>query len=183
MYGTPSPPSLTVPQYASQLRRSMESAYERVRDTMGHSLSRQKDLYDQKVHGKPFEPGDLVWLHCPAVPRGHSKNLHRPWTGPFRVVSKLSDVTYRIQHTRVRRRVVVHFDRLKRCPHSMRLADDAPTAPHRASRRFPDIRRPGSELELIDDPEDITATQPQPVPRYPSRQRRPPDFFGERVFY
>ncbi len=171
-------------QFHSMPCSSAEAWNLRVRDTMGHSLSCQKVLYDQKVHAKLFEPGDLVWLHCPAVPRGHSKKLHRPWTGPFRVVSKLSDATYRIQRTRVRRRrVVVHFDRLKRCPHSMRPADEAPTAPHRAPRRLPDIQRPGSELELIDDPEDITATQPQPVPRYPSRQRRPPDFFGERVSY
>ena len=54
---------------------------------MDRKLDREKELYDRKVHGKPLEIGDLVWLHCPAVPRGHSKKLHRPWSGPHRVVS------------------------------------------------------------------------------------------------
>ncbi len=66
---------------------NMEAAYERVRDKMGHQLDRQKELYDQKVHGRPLEPGDLVWLHCPAVPKGQSWKIHKPWNGPYRVVT------------------------------------------------------------------------------------------------
>ncbi len=147
---------------------------------MGHSLSRQKDIYDQRAHGKPFMIGNLVWLHCPSVPRGKSKKLHRPWSGPFRIVSQLSEVTYRIQHTRARRqRIVVHFDCLKRCPHNIRLPSDVPTTSHSTSstpRAPPDIL--GSNLELVDDPEDIPS---QPPHRYPSRQRRPPDYFGAYV--
>ena len=50
------------------------------------------------VHGKPFERGDRVWLHCPAVPRGSPRKLHTPWKGPFRILNKLSKVTYRIRN-------------------------------------------------------------------------------------
>ena len=88
MYGSPTPQPSTVPQYVTDLRSSLEIAYQRVRERMGHKLSRQKDLYDRKLHGDPFQPGDLVWLHSPAVPRGQPKKLHRPWTGPFRVVRR-----------------------------------------------------------------------------------------------
>ena len=45
-----------------------------VRERMGYKLDRQKELNDKRVHGKPFEQGDLVWLYyCPAAPRGQLK--------------------------------------------------------------------------------------------------------------
>ena len=39
-----------------------------------------------KRHGKPFQNGNLMMLHSPAVPQGHSKKLHCPWSGPYKVV-------------------------------------------------------------------------------------------------
>ena len=68
MFGSPTPPVASHAEYAVTLCQKLESAYQRVRDQMGHSLARQKELYDKKVHGNPFEVGDLVWLLVPAVP-------------------------------------------------------------------------------------------------------------------
>eukprot|EP00731_Ephydatia_muelleri_P006231 Em0003g479a len=86
------------------------------RSYAGMQQQRQKDLYDKRAHGKPYIIGDYVWLHSPVVPRGGSRKLHHPWTGPYKVITKLSDVTYRIQSLDKKRlRKVVHFDRLKIC--------------------------------------------------------------------
>ena len=76
---------------------------------------RQKDYYDRRVHGSPYSVGDRLWLHVPYVKRGRSPKLCRPWQGPYTVIKKLSDVTYRIQQSRngIRRRQVVHFNRIK----------------------------------------------------------------------
>ena len=91
----------------------------------GQSLVRQKAYYDRKIHGEKFNTGDLVWLWNPAVPRkeGYNcKKLHRVWQGPFEVIKRLSDDTYRIQHTaKKRQRQVGHFDRLKPCNPDVRL--------------------------------------------------------------
>ena len=55
-------------------------------------------------------------------PASKSNKLHRWWTGTFKIVKKLSIVTYRIQHVHNRaKRLVVHFDRLKQCSHNVRL--------------------------------------------------------------
>ena len=89
IYGNPTPQPSTVPQYVANLRAQLETAYQRVRERMGRNLERQKELYDRKAHGDPYKPGDLVWLHSPAVPRGQAKKLYRPWTSPFRIVRKL----------------------------------------------------------------------------------------------
>ena len=110
-YGTPTPPMTPVTEYAACLKQRLENAYEQVRGKMGHSLDRQKDLYDKRIHGKPLATGDKVWLHYPAVPLGKSKKLHCPWKGPFRVIRQFSDVTYQIQNVRNRQqRMVVHFN-------------------------------------------------------------------------
>ena len=82
MYGLP--PSTTpaqVNQYALDLRLRLESAYHQVRERMGLRHQRQKALYDRATHGKPYAVDDLVWLHCPAVPRGKSPKLHRYLAG------------------------------------------------------------------------------------------------------
>jgi len=41
--------------------------------------------------------GELVWVLNPKVPKNSSKKLFHPWNGPFRVIKKLSECTYRIQ--------------------------------------------------------------------------------------
>ena len=156
MYGNPNSHTATVPQYVASLRSSLHAAYDQVRNTMTTRLSRQKDLYDRRAHGEPFSSGDLVWLHTPAVPRGHSKKLHCPWTGPYRVVSRLSDAVYRIQHSQLRRkRLVVHFDRLKPCSPDTRLTTSA-----RWSRAAPSLLPDapvGTDLELLADDPNVGA--------------------------
>lgn len=81
-------------QYAAATRKALEEAYRCVREKLGVSHARQKNHYDQKIHGQPFAIGDLVWLHSLVVPRGKSRKLHHPWTGPFRVLAKISDNDY-----------------------------------------------------------------------------------------
>ena len=79
------------------LKESLQDAYDVVRKT-AWMQQRQKGLYDKRAHGKPYKIGDYVCLHSPVVPRGGSRKLHRPLTGPFKVITKLSDGTYRIQN-------------------------------------------------------------------------------------
>ena len=50
------------------------------------------------------------------MPRGKSAKLHSYWQGPYKVVKVFSNVLYLIQHRNsTRKKVVVHFDRLKAC--------------------------------------------------------------------
>ena len=58
---------------------------------------RQKEKYDRRVHGNPFEKGELVWFYSPATPRDQCRKFHQPWSGPYIVIHMFSDVTYCIQ--------------------------------------------------------------------------------------
>ena len=70
----------------------MEKAYRQVREHMGLQHQRQKELYNKSSNGDPFKAEDIVWLHCPAVPRGKSPKLHCVWQEPYMIHKVVSDV-------------------------------------------------------------------------------------------
>ncbi|KAL5500047.1 hypothetical protein EMCRGX_G011541 [Ephydatia muelleri] len=117
MFGLPpNVPPQPVHQYSKDLRARLDTAYERVRERLGWRQRRQKMVYDRRRTGRPYGIGEWVWLYCPAVPRGKSAKLHSYWQGPYKVVKVFSNVLYLIQHRdSTRKKVVVHFDRLKPC--------------------------------------------------------------------
>ena len=79
--------------HAQHLQHTLNYAYDMVRSNLGDVQCRQKTVYDRKIHGEPFKQGDLVWLYSTVVPPHTCRKLHHPWKGPYRVVSKLSDIT------------------------------------------------------------------------------------------
>ena len=164
MYGTECGNSVTktVPEYVTKLSEAFVEAYAAVRDTMGAKLQRQKEFYNKKVHGDPHKPGDFVLLFNPAVPKGGSRKFHSPWTGPFKIVERVSEATYHIQNTVDGKTSIVHFDRLKRCRPDIRTnikqtkKDNSPTCGSTAGKD-----PPGTHMELLDD------DQPTHVPEHP----------------
>ena len=77
------------------------------------------------------------------------KKLYWPWSGPFVVVKRLSNITYRV-HNR-HRKIVVHFNCLKlykqrlQTPLKDRAKDKLPQDSTLPRHHF------GAELELVDD--------------------------------
>eukprot|EP00731_Ephydatia_muelleri_P002224 Em0001g2224a len=70
MYGSTPHEACTLGDYAHTLRNNLTEAYVLARRKGITEHNRQKALYDVKVHGAPYQVGDWVWLHSPAVPRG-----------------------------------------------------------------------------------------------------------------
>ena len=160
MYGTAEPENLNYSEYVSKLQQSLSEAYKIARQSSAGKLERQAELYNKKIHGKPYQVGALVWLLNPQVPRGKSKKLHKWWTGPYKVVKQISDVTYRVQHVKNRnKRLVVHFDRLKTCHPQTRLNDGCSSTPTESQRSEPaepqESEQPnvqfGTHLEIMED--------------------------------
>ena len=66
----------------------------------------------KKVHGDRFKPGDLVWLFEPH--RAKSRKFYLPWQGPYEMLNRTIEVTYKIcDRARPERWTKVHFNRLK----------------------------------------------------------------------
>ena len=102
--------------YATSSKEKFHEAHELARSKTRQATRRYKDYYDSKSSGTPYKVGDKVWLFNPSMRSNLSKKLGRPWQGPYTVVKALSDTVFRIQREgRGRKRVVVHFNRLKPC--------------------------------------------------------------------
>jgi len=52
-------------------------------------------------------------LYNPAIKPGLSRKFSKPWTGPYKVTVKISDLNYEIVDQKGRKQVV-HINRLKR---------------------------------------------------------------------
>ena len=155
MYGTGSHSEMAGSEYGAQLKQSLEDAYRLVRAKLAVSHERWQVQYDKRIHGKPFREGDLVWLHSAVVPKGQSKKLHHTWTGPLRVVGRLSKSDYRVKALRGQKRVqVVHFDRLKLCVPGTRFPSGPEESPDQAaSEQSLNQSTPGTfgqDMELLD---------------------------------
>ena len=97
------------------ITRMFANGARRVRIVQPQKHSNRAPLQDrQKAHGKAYAQDDLVWVHSKVIPQCVSGKLHRPWTGPYRILKQLSDSVYRLQNPR--QRPIIHFDRLKPCP-------------------------------------------------------------------
>ena len=196
MYGTAEPESLNCTEYATKLQESLSKAYTVARKHVAGKQERQAETYNKKVHGKPHQVGTLVWLLSPQVPHVSKKKLHRWWTGPYKVIKRISDATYRVQHINNKtRRIVVHFDRLKRCQPDTRLDDKCskptattwapPVQSQKSPHQFGTNLQMAEDSDIEDEEETVRSSPPRThlpavVPqltnrRYPSRVRQPPD--------
>ena len=58
------------------LMSKISAAFDLVRKNVSKHHAYKNELYDQRVHGQPFNTGDWVWLYSPAIGRGGSRKLN-----------------------------------------------------------------------------------------------------------
>ncbi|XP_078236027.1 uncharacterized protein LOC144584230 [Pogona vitticeps] len=89
----------------NDLKRNLELAAENLQA----QKVRQKTWYDHKARERHFDPGEeVLWLRpC------RENKLQLKWAGPYRVISKMSDLNYLIEQAENQARRVVHVNALK----------------------------------------------------------------------
>ena len=103
--------------YVNKQRDYIDKAFEKVRKNTKMEQRRQKYYYDRKVHPhnqrSKYNVGDWVRVYIPQTKKGQVKKLKRCYKGPYRVVKVISEAVYRVQKVNGRKRMVVHYNRLK----------------------------------------------------------------------
>ena len=99
--------------YAKELQAKMRTVHDLARNSLLEASQRQKLAYDRKISKHAYKVGDAVWLRSYAKPKGLSRKLQLRWEGPFKVIGKISDLTYKVQKSSKASFKVVHFNRLK----------------------------------------------------------------------
>ena len=100
-------------EYVTEIRDKMKTVHEMARASLLEASRKQKIQYDRKVSKHSYKIGDAVWLRSYTKQRGLSRKLQLRWEGSFKIVGKISDLTYKVQKNKKSDFKVVHFNRLK----------------------------------------------------------------------
>ena len=101
--------------YVKELRENLHKIHNISREKLLKSSDSQRKAYDFRKYFKSYAVGDTVYLHSSARKQGTSSKFHLPWTGPFLVVGKVSDLVYRIQRSSKSDLKYVHHDETCSC--------------------------------------------------------------------
>ena len=97
-------------QYVEWLKTSLELSLDVAFENLKPSALKQKRAYDVGLKPRKFNADDIVWRWYP--PLGNQK-LAMGWVGPYKIIERLTDVTYKIEHVDNKKQLVVHVDHLK----------------------------------------------------------------------
>ena len=102
--------------YKDTLIKTLRSTYDKLQRTKEDNMLKYKEYYDKTHKIVNFEPGDLVLVHTQVPEAGLSLKLGRRWKGPYKIESKIDNVTYRVREDEVTRSrsTPIHVQRLKR---------------------------------------------------------------------
>ena len=83
-------------EFAQKICREAKKAFLEVNARFESTALIQDAIYSSRPQQKTFNPGDIVLYFSPYRRLGEFRKLHLHWTGPFRIVSKISDILYEI---------------------------------------------------------------------------------------
>jgi hypothetical protein len=92
------------------VKHALRDAFSLVYEHTGQAAKWQKLYYDRGLKVRTFEKDSWVWRWYPPK---INQTLGLGWRGPYLVLEKLSDLTYKIQKDENTLPVIVHVDHLK----------------------------------------------------------------------
>ena len=105
----------SVVDFVANQQTRFRTAYQIVRDHLKVAAMRRKSYYDTSVRARHFTVGSRVWYFYPRKYIKRSKKWSFVYVGPYKILRKVSDVTYEIQKSPRDKPLIVHVDKLKLC--------------------------------------------------------------------
>ena len=153
-----SPLSFDPGSYQHYLRAKLADLQDLVEANLVKAADQQKSHYDKQSKVPSFAINDKVWLSVPTAGK-----LQPRWEGGWKVTSVKSPVTIEINDGRKSK--VVHSNRLQ---HRFQAAADSSES---------NVTNTVVPLWTSPQVEHFIEETVSPSHRYPSRQRRPPQFY------
>jgi hypothetical protein len=112
LFGAPPDKEQSTTDYVADLVERLHDTNHYARQHLRVASDRMKARYDRLANSTGFQEGDRVWLYRPTRTRGRSPKQQSAWEGPYKVITRINVVVYRIQRHPRSRMMVVHLDRL-----------------------------------------------------------------------
>jgi hypothetical protein len=122
--GTPPDKEQLTIEHAANWVDHLRDIYNYVRQHVRLARNSMKPRYEKLTNGGGYQEGERVWLYRPTRTKGKSSKLQSSWAGPYKVITRINDVVYRIQRKPISRMMVLHLDRL--APYSGAARDERP---------------------------------------------------------
>ncbi|KAN0009588.1 hypothetical protein ACTFIU_006883 [Dictyostelium citrinum] len=106
--------------FANDIAQSIQNNVKRARWFAEQKLEKSKEnqevYYNKGRVPTQIGEGDYVYLHTPYVANGSDvpKKFYRPWTGPFKVIKKKSEVNFELEMGNSLAHRIVNVNRLKK---------------------------------------------------------------------
>lgn len=81
--------------YAQELKERLRAANRVARENLREKKEKAKRYYDKNARTITFKVGDKVFVHDETLRKGRSKKLESLWIGPYEIVAKISNITYK----------------------------------------------------------------------------------------
>ena len=186
MFELPSSEPQLVTDYVRQLKFVLRVVHSHARETAALEHAHQEEHYNRRVKGSPLVAGQFVFVKDPALHRGEHRKFHRPWRGPFRVLSVLGSTSYVVNVDG--RPKTLHFNRLKPAhlqPPCATLSNDSSLPP--APPPLPDQSSTAAAPVLPHYVPEAVDCEPDPLqvptPSRLTRTRQLPHHFADFVLY
>jgi hypothetical protein len=182
-------------QFVKELQENLAEVHHQVRENLKFTGNVMKRYHDVKAHKVCYTESDRVWFYNPQRKKGQSPKLMSPWEGPYTVVDRLSDVTFRIKGGPRAKCKVVHANRLWKYhgpghyTWTVPVAEPASSDADDETQRVEDLDSCATDQDLQMSQDSSERTDVIPVQedavelRRSSRQRRKPEKFGDFVTY
>jgi hypothetical protein len=112
MFGAPPDKEQSTTDYVADLVERLHDTHHYARRHLTVASDRMKARYDRLANSAGFQECERVWLYRSTRTRGRSPKLQSAWEGPYKVITRINDVVYRVQLHPRSRMMVVHLDRL-----------------------------------------------------------------------
>jgi hypothetical protein len=171
-------PTQALEQQLEDLKWRLKTAFMAVASANQRAHRTNKTRYDRRAKVRKFKKGELVYLFNPAVKPRHSRKFHFPWSGPFQITAKLSDLNYELMGHQAKK-FVVHVNRLKPCfGHAKPEAKPTPRRRIKAKPRGKRVSKSTQEVAnppaiatyyslVVEKPRDSDAVDAPPAPETP----------------
>jgi hypothetical protein len=112
LFGAPPDKERPTTEHAADLVAHIHDIHDYAHQHLKLASDRMKTRYDKTANSAGYYEGDRVWLYRPKRMKGKSPKLQPAWEGPYKIITRINDVVYRIQKTPRSKMIVVHMDHL-----------------------------------------------------------------------
>jgi hypothetical protein len=100
LFGVPPDKERPTTDYAADLVDYLQDIHQYTRQHLKLASEWMKTRYHKLANSAGYQEGDSVWLYRSTRTKEKSPKLQSSWEGPYKVVTRINDVVYRIQKSR-----------------------------------------------------------------------------------